>query len=163
MLSEQAYKKKIYKKADNVKTKDDLDKLLNEVAKDKTLDYGKAVYGISACMIAVLNYINRQAYGITGFQASCIGWEMVRKLLTDSKVGIVLLDFENMLYPQYEERFSKTIDKEMWEELQKIAKRNLRKHIGACQEVIDHWKAIAKGTIPFGYELEKGENDEQHN
>ena len=75
-LTEQEYKELIYKKAKEIKTKQDLDALLDGVINDKELDYGKICYAISGCMLAVLNYIDdSEVGGITGFQASIIGWQ----------------------------------------------------------------------------------------
>ena len=112
IMTENDYKTYIYEKAKKVKTKKDLNALLKEVVDSKDLDYGKIVYAISACMKATCNYVNRSRVGgITGFQAGIIGWEMIRKyLIADNKLGMKILDFDNLLYPQYEDEFDKIID-----------------------------------------------------
>ena len=153
-MNEQEYKKYIYEKAKEVETKEQLDALLNEVINDQELDYGKIVYAISGCMLGVSNYIDRSDVGgITGFQASFIAWEMVEKFMHESKIGMKITDFENMLYPQYKREFEKVITKDIWDSLQKQAKENLITIPYASPAVIKHWEKIADGVVPFGYEV----------
>lgn len=157
-MTEKEYKDYIYKKAEEVKTKEDLDNLLNEVINCKELDYGKIVYAMSACMNATLNYINRSGHcGITGFQAGCIGWEMVRKYLVScNKCGLKLVDYDDMLYPQHKYKFEKTISKNVWDALQEQAKKNLQdKERDPHPRVHKHWEKIAKGKVPFGYKVKE--------
>ena len=155
-MTEKEYKEYIYKKADKVKTKKQLDELLNEVTNCEELDYGKIIYAISGCMLATANYIdNSEVGGITGFQASFIGWEMVKKFIHESTIGMKLVDYENMLYPQYKEHFQKFISQDTWESLQKQAEINLKEIPTANPKVIEHWKHIVRGKVPFGYKVEK--------
>ena len=155
-MTEKEYKEYIYNKADKVKTKEQLDELLSEVTNCEELDYGKIIYAISGCMLATANYIdNSEVGGITGFQASFIGWEMVKKFIHESNIGMKLVDYENMLYPQYKEHFQKIISQDTWESLQKQAEINLKESPNASPKVIEYWKSIVKGKIPFGYKVEK--------
>lgn len=154
-MNEKEYKEYIYAKANEVRTKEELDALLNEVVNDQDLDYGKIVYAMSGCMLAVSNYINRsEVGGITGFQASFIGWEMVKKFMHESKVAMRIVDYENMLYPQYKNRFEKRISRGIWFDLQERAKKLLKESKDAHPDVIKHWKKIANGKAPFGYKVE---------
>lgn len=160
-MTEKEYKTYIYEKAQKVETKEELDALLIEIAapKSEANDYGKICYAIAAAMEATLNYINRGPNGgITGFQASMIGWEMVMKLLVhgENKCGLKLVNYQDMLYPQCEDRFEKTIDKDTWKALQEEAKKKLAEVEGAHPEVIKHWKKIVKGKVPFGYKVKEG-------
>lgn len=156
-MTEKDYKKYIYEKANNVKTKKDLDALLKEVINDKELDYGKIVYAMSACMIATLKYIDRSDVGgITGFQASFVGWEMIREfIIYDNKTSMKIVDYDEMLYPQYEMEFQKTISQNTWKSLQKQAEIRLKESPDAHPEVIEHWKSIVEGKVPFGYKVEE--------
>ena len=156
-MNEKEYKDYIYKKASAVETRKDLDKLLKEVIADKDLDYGKTVYAISSCMMATLNYVDRNLGGISGFQAGCIGWEMVKKYLVPSnKTSLKIIDYDKMLYPQYEYEFvDKEIPKELWTQLQKEANRMLAEVDYASPQVIEHWKSIVAGIVPFGYKVKK--------
>lgn len=155
-LTEQEYKELIYEKAKTIKTKQDLDALLDGVINDKELDYGKICYAISGCMLAVLNYIDRsEVGGITGFQASIIGWQMVRKLICDNETSLKLINYDDMLYPQYERDFDKVIDEKLWKMLQEKAKEKLEKVPDAHPDVIKHWQSIVDGKVPFGYKIRK--------
>ena len=153
-MTEKEYKDYIYKKADEVKTKEDLDALLKEVVNDKELDYGKIVYAICGAMIGTCNYIDRSPVGgITGFQAGFIGWEMIKEftITSNNQFGMKILNYGDLLYPQYADRFEKTIDKDTWESLQKQAKIELEEVPDAHPVVIKHWESIVKGKVPFGF------------
>ena len=156
-MTEQEYKKYIYEKARNVKTKEELDTLLKEVIESDDLDYGKIVYAMCGCMKATMNYIDRSPVGgITGFQAGFIGWEMVKEYLCyTNKTGLKLLNYDNLLYPQYKDKFNKIIDKELWNVLQEEAKKKLEERPDAHPKVIKHWKSIVDGKVPFGFKVEK--------
>ncbi len=159
-MTETAYRSYIYKKAKKVKTKKQLDKFLNEIIKDKNLDYGKIVYAITACLKATLQYVDNNTGGITGFQASCIGWELIRELFAsckNNKSGMRLVNFDYMLYPQYEKDFQKTISKDTRKALQEQATANitnLKDTSLVANAVINHWHNIADGKVPFGYMVE---------
>jgi hypothetical protein len=85
-------------------------------------------------------------------------WSFVRKWLSeDGPMKMVV--YENMLYPQYDHRFQKTIDKDTWEWLQEQAKKNMYdSEISghpANSEVVKHWQSIVDGNVPFGYTVKK--------
>ena len=156
-MTEREYKNYIYEKAKKVKTKKDLDKLLKEVIECKELDYGKIVYAICGCMKATCNYIDRsEVGGITGFQAGFIGWEMIKEytITCNNEFGMKLLNYGDLLYPQYEEKFEKTIDKETWEALRKEAYEKMKECPDAHPDVFNHWKSIWNGEVPFGFKVE---------
>jgi len=156
-MKENEYKKYIYGKAKQVKTKEDLDNLLKEVIESKDLDYGKIVYAMCGCMKATMNYIDRSPVGgITGFQASFIGWEMVREYLCrTNETALKILDFDDLLYPQYKYKFDKVIDKNLWNILKEQAKKKLVEHPDAAPKVRKHWKSVAAGKVPFGYKVKE--------
>lgn len=148
-MTEKEYREHIYKKAEEVKTDADLSVLIKEI-KEYEHDYGTIVYGCMAAMIGAFNVVNRgPTGGITGFQAGCLGWEAVKKFMSISGPARII-DYENLLYPQYARTFDKTISPETWSYVQEKAKENLAKgpeH--AHPNVIAHWKAIEAGKIPF--------------
>ena len=121
----QSYKEEIETKAKAVKTKEDLDNLLNEIT-TKDQDCDSIIRGCWAAMLGTFNYINRSPVGgITGFQAGFIGWSAIMEFMgikKDSPVRIV--QYNNMLYPQYHEEFDKTISKTTWKYLQEEAQKN---------------------------------------
>ena len=65
---------------------------------------------------------------------------------------------ENMLYPQYQHKFEKTIGKGLFKHLQEKAEELLAKNGDhAHLDVVNHWKSVANGEVPFGYELKEDE------
>ena len=93
-MKEKEYKEYIYKKANEVSNKEQLDKLLDEVLNDKELDYGKIVYAISACMIATANCIDRsEVGGITGFQSNYITFWLERYHVDSMPSGFVVYNY----------------------------------------------------------------------
>jgi len=150
----QTYKEEIETKAKAVKTKEDLDNLLSEIT-SKDHDYDSIVRACWAAMLGAFNYVNRSSVGgVTGFQAGFIGWSAIMEFMSikkDSPVRIV--QYDNMLYPQYREEFNKTISQETWEYLQKEARKNLEKNTSARPRVIEHWQSVVDGKVPFGYEV----------
>ena len=101
--------------------------------------------------------------GITGFQAGFIGWEMVKQFMSVGDCGLSLRDWENMLYPQYEDSFEKTIPRKIFEGLQEKAKERLAKADkdesingrSLHPEVRKHMESIVNGVVPFGYVIKE--------
>ena len=118
-------------------------------------DYGTMVHAVSACAIAAAwATCGDESVGLTGFQAGFVMWDFIKNwTVTDNKTGLKLVNYDDMLYPQYEHKFSKTINKYTWEKLQEEAKNNLKNSPEACWEVQQHWKSIVYGKVPFGYEV----------
>lgn len=125
-------------------------------------DYGTACYAVAAAAYAAARKVALEQ-GITGFQAGAAFWIFKRYWLDcgDPKPAR-LVDYSNMLYPQYGDTFSKTITQEIWEWIHEEAKRLLNAHILAAADgkpaaspaVVAHWESIVAGYIPFGYEVE---------
>ena len=93
---------------------------------DMKHDYGTSAYSMSLAGVAAFNFIGSKL-GTTGFQASCADLDMIRRTRA-IKGPFRLVDFSNMLYPQYEYKFhSQHISKDIWEWLQEIAKENMKK------------------------------------
>jgi hypothetical protein len=63
-----------------------------------------------------------------------------------------VVDYENMLYPQNQEMFNKTIPEKVWFKLQEEATRLLAIGIGS-DEVKEHWRSITRGKVPFNYSV----------
>lgn len=150
----QGYKEEIETKAKAVKTKEDLDNLLNEIT-IKDHDYDSIVRACWAAMLGAFNYVNRSPVGgISGFQARFIGCAAIMEFMgikKDSPVRIV--QYDNMLYPQYHEHFDKIISQETWKYLQEEARKNLEENTSANPRVIQHWQSVVNGKVPFGYEI----------
>lgn len=131
-----------------------LPNFMNHVLNDYCHDYGTICHAITACSIAAAWAVDNSEHGgITGFQASCVMWEFVRQWsYPNNKCGLKIIDFDNMLYPQYEVEFiEQEIPKEVWKSLQEQAKELLETKTVASDWVIRHWQGITKGIVPFGY------------
>ena len=136
----------------NGMTLETLPGFLKELTEVYEHDYGTIVHAIAAAALAAANAVEKSPQGgITGFQASFIPWKFFRKW-NRIESPLRLLDFDKMLYPQYEERFLKTISPSTWKWLQKEAKKRIATSKGA-KRVVKHWKKIAKGKVPFGYKV----------
>lgn len=130
---------------------------MNHVLNDYCHDYGTIVHAISACALAATNAANESEHGgITGFQAGFVMWDFIRQwMYSSNKCGLRIIDYDNMLYPQYEYKFSnKEIPQSIWESLQKQAEELLKtEKDNAHEKVIEHWQSIIDGNVPFGYKV----------
>ena len=114
---------------------------------DRPHDYGTCVYAMSMAAVAAFNYVAHEL-GVTGFQASCADLDILRRT-RDLEWGRVQ-DFTNLLYPQYEDRFTglDALLCEHREELAKRAAKLLADSPGAAPGVVAHWHAlVAAGTL----------------
>ena len=127
-----------------------IDKMMNNYVHD----YGTACHAVSACAIAAA-WAAADKEGITGFQAGFVMWDFIRNWTKISnECGLRLIDFDDMLYPQYEDKFNKrTISSNNWERIQAKAKENLEKYKDSDTIVIQHWQSIIDGHVPFGYSV----------
>lgn len=149
-------------------TIDTLPYFINHIINGYAHDYGSIVHAIGACCIATAwatNNMEGSCGGITGFQASCVMWDFIRHWsYPTNKLGLKLLDYDDMLYPQYAEEFDKVMTSKHFEKLrkeaiQKLEDLNLEKEpFGYSSEVVAHWKDIASGNPPFGYRIKEAVN-----
>jgi hypothetical protein len=144
-----------YKQAKEMRP-EDLPNFINRLLDDYEHDYGTICHALTAGAIATLYAMNNyEQGGITGFQAGCIMWEFIKNWnYTDNKTSLKITDFDKMLYPQYANSFEKTLSSTTWEALRKEAEVLLEENKDASPIVIQHWKSIIDGNIPFGYKLE---------
>ena len=93
-------------------------------------------------------------FGLTFFQMHYIMWTIIDKMMVDEHdVGLRIVNFNNMLYPQYEYLFNKTMSKDEFDALQKKAASMLK--IGNLgKEVEEHLKSIVAGNVPFGWKVD---------
>lgn len=155
MSTEQQYKEEIYKKAKEVKTEKELLKLIEEI-KTFNHDYGTIVYGCMAAMTAAFQVINEGPQGgITGFQAGCLGHELIQKFMM-TQPPYRIMDYNNMLYPQYSDKFEKVISSDTWNDLKEKAQKSLNENaLSTHPSVIAHWQSIVNGNVPFGYSVKQ--------
>lgn len=118
-------------------------------------DYGTMCHAVAACALAAAwAACGDKDVGLSGFQAGFVMWDFIKNWTkTSNECGLKLVDYDDMLYPQYEEKFEKTICKDNFEMIQKKAMENLEKNKNAHPAVIAHWRKIANGEAPFGYRV----------
>ena len=136
-------------------TLDDLPEFLRELTEDYGHDYGTICHAVAAGAVAAAWAVEHSpAGGITGFQAGCVMWEFIRHWQNSgTHKPLRLVDYENMLYPQYDHAFEKTISPDTWKHLQRKARELLADRSSAASSVVNHWRSIADGTPPFGYRV----------
>lgn len=142
---------KLAEQRKQIKTFEELTAFIKDVEEHYNCGYGEAPRAIAQAALAVAWYLSSK-FGITGFQAGATMWDFITGWqCLDNKCGLKLVNYDNMLYPQYYHKFNKTISSDTWEALQKQAQEYLTSSELACQSVITHWKNIVDGVVPFGY------------
>lgn len=138
-------------------TLETLPRFIDHIMNDYQHDYGTVCHAVSACALAAAWAADSApSGGITGFQAGFVMWDFIKQWqYTGNKCGLRLFDFDKMLYPQYNDYFAKTIEKRHWEMIQEEAKKKLEEFdVPVSDAVLEHWKSIANGEVPFGYTIE---------
>ena len=145
------------KKADKL-TIDEIVSYMNELETvGKGYENSIKATGLAAVAAA---WIMCKKLGLTGFQASCVNFEFLKEwFYSSNKSGIGIIDYDNMLYPQYKYKFEKTISEDMWNSIRQAAIDNIKEveetHSPVSKRVYNHWKKIAEGKVPFGYKIIK--------
>ena len=136
-------------------TLETLPEFLRKLTEDYEHDYGTIVHAISAGSIATAWAMNGSKQGgITGFQAQFVMWDFIRNW--QNKEGpMKLIEYDDMLYPQYRDRFEKEISEETHKRLIEKAKEKIIESPDAHPGVIKHWKNIVIGIVPFGYTVRR--------
>lgn len=108
-------------------------------------DYGTCVYAMSLSAVAAFNFVASRL-GVTGFQASCADMDILART-RGWKWGRVL-DYENLLYPQYcdSDHFPSAAEliEQNKDELAKRARVKLKESSGnAHPNVLAHWNYLS--------------------
>ena len=153
-MSELELRDKLADERKNIKTFDDLIFFLQNVKENCNTGYGEAPRAIAQAALATAWYLSSE-FGITGFQAGCVMWDFIRDWsFRDTKCGLKIVSYDDMLYPQYEYHFTdRALPAEVFETMQKEAKMLLADYDYASPTVQEHWQSIVDGHVPFGYEL----------
>jgi hypothetical protein len=145
-----------YEKAREVKDLKELTTFMKEMM-EYNHDYGSITDAFVASAIASMWCMDRSPNGgITGFQAGWIGMQFVTKWMSIEGPWR-RTEYRNMLFPQYEDRFQKTITPDTMKWLQDEAKKKLAedKDDEIRDELSAHWTKLAEGIPPFGYTIVK--------
>lgn len=158
IVTEEMHLEKEWFKQAEKQTIETLPEFMNHIMNDYCHDYGTICHAVAACALAAVWAANHHpSGGITSFQAGFVMWDIIRQMnYPSNKCGMKLIDYDNMLYPQYAHKFEKTIAPNTWKSLQESAREKIEQDGEyAHPEVLKHWKSIADGTIPFGYQIEE--------
>ena len=153
-MSEFETKQELKDKRKNIKSFDDLVEFIKDVDEHYNIGYGDAPRAIAQAALATAWYLSGR-FGITGFQAGATMWDFIQDWGSIAELTncAKLVDYDNLLYPQYEYKFDKSIDSETWENIQKAAKKLLSDRDYAHPNVIKHWQSIVDGKVPFGFHV----------
>lgn len=151
IMTEYEIQKKLYERASHVKNINDFCSFLEDI-EHSNYDFSFSVYAALAIMRSAHNLIAKK-FPLTISQASWIGVELL-KYFGSIQGPIKILEWKNMLYPQYEEKFDKIITKDIFQILRFYAKNELEKEQG-LPHIREHWKSIVAGKVPFGYEIKE--------
>lgn len=149
-------KEEWFTKARNIESTEELKAFIDHLFNDYVHDYGTVVHAISASVLATA-WMGSSTQGITGFQAGFIMWDFIKKWsFSTNKTGLKLIDYDKMLYPQYEKKFDKKISSSTWNMLKSEAKKRLEDSpFELATRVRAHLQSIVDGVVPFGYEVEQ--------
>lgn len=123
------------------RSKADLLRIIQAVTK-RQHDYGTCVYAMSIAAEASYNYV-AHVLGVTGFQASCADLDFLKRT-RGWKMGFSVINYEDLLYPQYADRFptrAKVI-KENIKHLGKAAAEKLAEVDRVHPDVKRHWEDL---------------------
>lgn len=148
-------KKELEEKRKDIKSFDELVKFLEDVKDNYNIGYGETPRAMAQAILATGWYFARE-FGITGFQSGFVMWDFVEDwCYPGNKCGLRIVNYDDMLYPQYVHKFDKVISKSTFDALQKAAKQNLQDVDYAHPDVKQHWESIAAGNTPFGYRVKE--------
>lgn len=148
-------KEQLEEERKDIKSFDDLIAFLQRVKDNCNTGYGTAPRAIAQAALATAWYLAYD-FGITGFQAGFVMWDFIRDWqYSSNECGMKIVDYDTMLYPQYDYRFEKTISKNTFEALQEKAKKLLEDKSYAHPNVVNHWQSIVDGNVPFGYVIKE--------
>lgn len=117
-----------------------------EALREREHDYGTCVYAMSIAATAAFNYM-ASALGVTGFQASCADLDVLKRT-RGYKHGFRVIDYSNLLYPQYKDHLTLSPDRMLAEDdglrrrIVAEAKKLLADGSGAHPDVVAHWKYL---------------------
>jgi hypothetical protein len=140
-------------------TKDTLMDFINHVMNDYFHDYNTICQAISACMMATMSACDKyDCAGITGFQASAIMWEIVKHIHLGGNCGMRLIDYDDILFPQYDYKFDSTvIPKDIFSAIVDEARKRIadseNNNSYVHPKVLDRWKCLADGNVPNGFSV----------
>lgn len=134
----------------------DLPEFLRHLSEDYEHDYGTICHAIASAAVAAAWAMDRTPQGgITGSQAGAVTWEILRGWNSSmiGEMGSRIQNMDNLLYPQYARDFTSIKEST----LERVREEAAKRLAGDCENValcvLEHWKFIANGGVPFGLEV----------
>lgn len=133
-----------YKEAKK-QTVETLPEFVRHLTEDYSHDYGTICHAVAAAGIAAMCAVdNSPTGGITGFQAGCIMWQVIREWnFQNNKTGLKILDYDKLLYPQYKASFI-SISSKIWESVKKEAQNKINQN----NDDVEKWKVAHDKCLP---------------
>ncbi len=151
-------------------TLEKLPEFLRKLTEDYVQDYGTIVSAMVAGALGTVWAINKSGQGgITGFQAGFVPLYFYREW-SDIKGPFKVVKFEDMIYPQYEEKFARVMEVETFKGIYELTVKTIQKHIFDSKDggvfvipthpdVCRHWLSILDGFVPFGWKCKQNGKD----
>jgi hypothetical protein len=131
------------------KNEEELIDFIRNLVKYENNDYGTAARSLTLAAEAAFNYIAHM-FDVSGFQAGYAQMDFMIRM-RNIKSRLKVLNYDNLLYPQYLDDFYITPEqciKENASWLKKQAKEKLKEATEWTNEkVIEHWKYLAKMEV----------------
>lgn len=159
-ISEEQHLEKIWFEEAAEQTIETLPQFINHIMNDYDHDYGTICHAVAACSLAAAWAANKHGQGhITGLQASFVMWDFIKEwMYSSNQSGLRIVNYDDMLYPQYENKFDKVISKETFDSIRKVAQERLdevKQGREVHSDVTKHWESIVAGNVPFGYKIKE--------
>ena len=119
--------------------------------------YGQTYEGTAEFIGSYLAALGNQMcceMGATGFQKSHTMFNFLFAFnFRYNCTGLKLVNYDDMLYPQYADKFAPVISQTAWKNMQTLAEKLLREYEDEYvhPDVKAHWQSIVDGIVPFGY------------
>ena len=142
-----------YKEVDTLTTQAKFNRFVKKLTSGYEHDFGTSLRALACIVNATIRFYGG---GLTNMQASYLMWQIIRTTFgKKDKLGLKLIEFEWLLYPQLLYRFDTIINDETHQKLIELAKEKIVANPKASEEVIEHWKKIMTGWLPDFVKLEK--------
>jgi len=145
-----------YKEIDTLTSQAKFNNFVKKLTSGYEHDFGTSLRALACIVNATIRFYGG---GLTNMQASFLMWQIIRTTFNKKdKLGLKMLEYEWLLYPQLLYRFDFVIDDDTHKKLIDLAKENLVKSPNAVKEVKEHWEKLASGWLPDFVKLEPNEN-----
>lgn len=135
-----------YKEIETLTSKSKYNAFVNKLIGGYEHDFGTSLRALACVVNATIRFYGG---GLTNFQAGYLMWKILETTFhIKDRVGLQLLKYEDLLYPQLLYHFEHELTKVQHDTLIGLAKQHLIEYPTACDEVRKHWEKIASGWLP---------------